>query len=166
MADGHFGGAGGTPAPTQALALLGFLAITALAAAGGILTSPGEWFAALAKPPLNPPDWVFAPVWTVLYILMAVAAWLVWRRAGLRGGLPALAPFVAQLGANGLWSILFFGLEQPALALLDLIVLWCLIVLTLLRFARVSQPAAWMLAPYLAWVTFAGYLNAGIVILN
>lgn len=157
---------GGTPASAQALALLGFLAITALAAAGGILTPPGEWYAGLAKPPLNPPDWVFAPVWTVLYLLMAVAAWLVWRRTGLRGGAPALAPFVAQLGANGLWSILFFGLERPGLALIDLLVLWCLIALTMLRFARVSRRAAWMLAPYLAWVSFAGYLNAGIVILN
>jgi tryptophan-rich sensory protein len=154
------------PASAQTLALLGFLALTALAAAGGILTPPGAWYAALVKPPLNPPDWVFPPVWTVLYLLMALAAWLVWRRTGLRGGMPAFAPFIAQLGANGLWSVLFFGLERPLLALIDLAVLWCLIVLTMFRFARVSRRAAALLAPYLAWVTFAGYLNAGIVVLN
>lgn len=150
----------------QGLALLGFLALTALAAAGGILTPPGEWYAALAKPPLNPPDRVFALVWTALYLMMAVAGWLVWRRTGVRGGLPALSPFVAQLGANGLWSLLFFGLHRPGLALLDLLVLWALIALTITRFARVSHVAAWLLAPYLAWVSFAGYLNAGVWWLN
>ncbi|HKJ95157.1 MAG TPA: TspO/MBR family protein [Gammaproteobacteria bacterium] len=146
--------------------LIPFLALTALAAASGILTPPGAWYQTLAKPPGTPPGIVFPVVWTLLYVLIAVAAWQVWRRAGLRGGLPALVPFVGQLGANGLWSLLFFGLHSPALGLLDILLLAVLIVLCITRFHRVSPPAAWMLTPYLAWVCYAAYLNAGIVFLN
>lgn len=150
----------------QFTALLLFAAVVALAAAGGVVTPPGEWYAALDKPPLTPPSWLFAPVWTALYLGVAVAGWLIWRRAGLAGGLPALSPWLAQLGANGLWSILFFGLQSPGLALIDLVLLWALILLTMLRFKRVSAPATWLMAPYLAWVSFAGYLNAAIWWLN
>lgn len=143
-----------------------FLAITALAAASGFVAAPGEWYQGLDKPPGNPPDWLFPIAWSLLYVLMAVAGWLVWRRAGLRGGLAALVPFVGQLGANGLWSLLFFGLQRPWLALADLVVLWILIVVTIVRFRQHSNRAAGMMIPYLVWVTYAGYLNLGINLLN
>ncbi len=104
--------------------------------------------------------------WSLLYALMAIAGWLVWRRAGLRAGLPALVPFAGQLGANGLWSILFFGLHWPWLALADLVVLGGLIILTMARFRRFSPIAAALLAPYLVWVGYAGYLNLTINLIN
>lgn len=141
-------------------------ALTALAAISGMIAQPGEWYAGLTKPPGTPPAWVFPVAWTTLYVLMATAAWLVWRRAGLRRGLPALVPFVGQLGANGLWSLLFFGLQQPWLALADLIILWALILLTLVRFDRFSRPASILMLPYLAWVSYAGYLNLSISLIN
>lgn len=147
-------------------ALAGFLALTAIAAASGIIARPGAWYESLTRPPGTPPDWVFPVAWTLLYILMATAAWLVWRRAGLRGGLPALVPFVGQLGANGLWSILFFGLQQPWLALADLIILWALILLTIVRFRRFNGTASVLMLPYLVWVSYAGYLNLAIILLN
>jgi len=120
----------------------------------------------LAKPPGTPPDWAFPLAWTLLYGMMAVAAWLVGRRVSLETGLPVLLPFIAQLGANGLWSILFFGWQRPAAALLDLIILWLLVSLCIHRFRRISVTAAALLVPYLLWVTFAAYLNAGVVLLN
>lgn len=147
-------------------ALLGFLALTAIAAASGAIARPGEWYAGLLKPPGTPADWVFPVAWALLYALMSIAAWLVWRRTGLRGGLAALAPFVGQLGANGLWSILFFGLQRPWLALADLAILWGLILLTVVRFDRFSRPASGLMLPYLAWVSYAGYLNIAIIRLN
>lgn len=146
--------------------LAGWALLVILAAMSGVLSPPGEWYALLDKPPFTPPDIVFPIVWTALYALMAVSVWLVWRQTGLLGGLPTLLPFVAQLGANGLWSILFFQWHRPDLALVDLIILWALIGLTMLRFYRVLPLAAWLLAPYLAWVTLAGYLNIGIIVLN
>lgn len=157
----HTAGRGG-----DAALLLAWLVLVALAAASGILTPPGEWYAALAKPPLTPPDWLFPVAWTVLYVLMAVSAWLVSRRVTLPDGLSVLLPFIAQLGANGLWSVIFFGWHRPVAALLDLAVLWLLIALCIARFHRVSRPAAWLLVPYLAWVSFAAYLNAGVIRLN
>ncbi|MDZ7810873.1 MAG: TspO/MBR family protein [Arhodomonas sp.] len=140
--------------------------MTAAAAASGAPTPPGEWYAALSKPPGTPPAWVFPVAWTLLYVMMAVAAWLVGRRVTLETGLPVLLPFIAQLGANGLWSVLFFGWQRPVMALLDLLVLWGLVVLCIHRFRRVSVPAAALLLPYLLWISFAAYLNAGIVVLN
>ena len=143
-----------------------WIALVVVTAMGGILSPPGPWYAALEKPPLTPPDWLFPVAWTLLYILMTAAAWQVWRRVGLIGGLAALLPFIAQLGANGLWSVLFFQWHRPDLALVDLVVLWTLIGLTMLRFRRIHPPAAWLLAPYLVWVTYAAYLNIGIIALN
>lgn len=144
----------------------GWALLVILTAMSGILSPPGNWYAALQKPPFTPPDLAFPIVWTLLYALMTVSVFLVWRKTTLLGGLPTLLPFVAQLGANGLWSILFFQWHRPDLALVDLIILWALIVLTMLRFHRVRPLAAWLLAPYLAWVTLAGYLNIGIIVLN
>jgi tryptophan-rich sensory protein len=146
--------------------LLGWLAVVALAASSGMATPPGDWYAALDKPPLTPPGLVFPIAWSLLYLLMALAAWRATLAAPPGGRWPILWPFVAQLVANGLWSILFFGLHWMGLALLDLLLLWGLIVLTIRRFASVSPPAAWLLAPYLAWVSFAAYLNAATWWLN
>lgn len=146
--------------------LLGWLLLVGLVATSGALTSPGEWYNALDKPPLNPPSWVFPVVWTALYLVMAIAAWQATLRASSGSRFTVLWPFVAQLAANGLWSFLFFGLHWIVIALVDLIMLWGLILLTIFRFARVSSVAAWLLVPYLAWVSFAGYLNAGIAWLN
>jgi len=146
--------------------LAGWTLLVVITAMGGILSPPGDWYAALDKPPMTPPDLLFPIAWTLLYALMVAAAWQVWRRIGLLACLAVLIPFIAQLGANGLWSILFFQWHRPDLALVDLVVLWALIALTMLRFRRVHPPAAWLLAPYLVWVTYAGYLNIGIILLN
>ena len=148
------------------IGLGGWTLLVVITAMGGILSPPGEWYASLDKPPLTPPDLLFPVAWTILYGLMIAAAWQVWRRTGLLAGLAVLLPFVAQLGANGLWSILFFQWHRPDLALVNLVVLWVLIALTMLRFRRVHAPAAWLLAPYLAWVSFAAYLNIGVIVLN
>ncbi len=124
------------------------------------------WYLALRKPSWNPPAWVFAPVWTTLYLLMAVAAWRVWRHGGWARQRPVLTVFLAQLVANLAWSPLFFSAHWPALALADLALLWLLVVTTLWAFAGVDRWAARLLTPYLAWITFAGALNAAIVALN
>ncbi|MGR4066530.1 tryptophan-rich sensory protein [Halomonas sp. LR3S48] len=155
-----------TVARHSLLILFGWLLLVALVAMTGVLTPPGAWYAALDKPPLTPPDWVFPVAWTTLYLMMAVAAWRATLRVPAAERFTVLWPFVAQLVANGLWSILFFGLHWIFVALADLLLLWALILLTISRFARVSSLAAWLLVPYLAWVGFAGYLNAGIGWLN
>ncbi|MCE8051998.1 tryptophan-rich sensory protein [Halomonas daqingensis] len=145
---------------------LGWLLLVALVAMIGAFTSPGAWYAELEKPPLTPPGWVFSVVWPILYLLMVIAAWRVTLRVSPEQRGTVLWPFVAQLAVNGLWSLLFFGMNLMVVALLDLVLLWGLLLLTIRRFARISSLAAWLLVPYLAWVSFAGYLNAGIVWLN
>lgn len=127
-----------------------------------------DWYPTLEKPFFNPPNWVFAPVWTTLYILMGVAAGMVWNkmdsdRINARKGLQF---FAIQLALNFLWSYLFFGLHNPLLALAELIVLWLMIFETYVVFKRVSKTAGLLLLPYLAWVSFAGILNAAIFWLN
>jgi len=138
------------------------------AAVGGAATSSsvGDWYQALRKPPFNPPAWVFGPVWTALYAMMAVAAWLVWRRRGFADAQLPLALFGLQLALNAAWSVLFFGLRNPGLALVDIVLLWAAILGTLLTFRPISAPAAALLSPYLAWVSFAGVLNYAIWSLN
>ncbi len=158
----------GATAGHQAAALAGFLAICfAAAAAGGVLTamSVETWFPQLTKPSWAPPNWVFGPVWSALYAAMAVAAWLVWRRAG-RDARASLVLFGIQLALNVAWSGLFFGLRSPGLAFFELIVLWIAIAATLTAFSRWSRVAGALLVPYLAWVTFAGALNFAIWRLN
>lgn len=146
------------------LRLLIFLAITFAVASFGALFMPGAWYAALEKPAWTPPSWLFGPVWTVLYVMIAVAGWLVWQRES-RVGTP-LVLWGAQLALNGVWSWLFFGLERPGLAALDIIVLLALIATTALVFMRISRVAALLLVPYLAWVGFASALNIAIWQLN
>lgn len=153
--------------PTRsALVLFGWLGLVMLTALSGIATPPGEWYAALDKAPLTPPDLAFPIAWSTLSLLMALAAWRATLAAPAAARWHTLWPFVAQLAANALWSILFFGLHWMGLALLDLLLLWGLIVLTMRRFARVSALAAWLLVPYLAWVSYAAYLNAATWWLN
>jgi tryptophan-rich sensory protein len=151
------------------LGLIVWLLITFVAAAIGnvaTLTSVGDWYQTLAKPALTPPDCVFGPVWTALYLMMALAAWLVWRQRSTRETRWALALFVAQLVLNVLWSVLFFGLRSPSLSAVEIVLLWLMILATLVAFARHSAIAAALLAPYLAWVTFAAYLNFQLAALN
>jgi translocator protein len=125
------------------------------------------WYKGLAKPSFNPPAWLFGPAWTVLYLMMAVAAWLVWKQGiGAAGVKIALAMFLVQLVLNCLWSILFFGLRSPLAGLVDIVVLWLAILATIVLFFRVSVPAGILLLPYIAWVSFAAVLNAAILRLN
>ena len=136
---------------------------------GSIFTMPAipTWYAALAKPALNPPAWVFGPVWTVLYVLMGVALYLVWSKGwGHKSVQVATGIFAVQLFLNILWSYLFFGLQAPILALIEIALLWVAILMTVGAFYRVSVPAAALLVPYLLWVSFAAYLNYGIYALN
>ncbi len=143
----------------NAIGLAGWLALSFAAAFAGSRFMPGEWYASLAKPAWNPPSAVFAPVWTLLYAMMGVAAWLVWRQVGFRGAALALSLFLVQLVLNALWSYLFFGLHRPDLALLDIVTLWVAILVVLVLFWRVVVPAGILLLPYLCWVGFASCLN-------
>lgn len=149
--------------------LLVFLVLTfAFAGIGGAVTGPAleTWYPALEKPAWNPPNWVFGPVWSFLYLTMAVAAWLVWRKRGLAAARVPLLLFLLQLMLNAAWSGLFFGLHLPAAAFVDLVLLWLAIFATILAFRRSVALAGWLLTPYLAWVTYAGTLNLAIWLAN
>lgn len=148
------------------LGLAGWLLASFGAALVGALFPADNWYAQLIKPPLTPPGPVFPPVWLTLYAMMGIAAWLVWRARGFAGAPAALGFFLAQLVVNAAWSWLFFGLHLPLAALLDLIILWLLLLGTTVLFWRTQRVAGILLLPYLAWVTFAGYLNFGIWWLN
>jgi benzodiazapine receptor len=145
--------------PAVWIGLAFWLTVTFSAAWVGSRFQPGEWYAGLVKPVLTPPAWVFGPVWTLLYLMMAIAAWLVWRTLGVYGALIPLGLFLGQLALNALWSYLFFGLQRPGLALLDIVALWLGILATLVTFWRAYAPAGLLLLPYLFWVSFATYLN-------
>ncbi|TDH61785.1 tryptophan-rich sensory protein [Dankookia rubra] len=151
---------------TTTLGLLGFLGACFLAASTGAFFKPGPWYESLAKPSWRPPNWLFPPAWAVLYILMAVAAWLVWREAGFSGAPLALTLWFAQLVLNAAWSWIFFGLKRMDLAFVELSALWLAILATILAFTLHSSTAAWLMAPYLAWVSFAGVLNLAMWRLN
>ncbi len=144
---------------SDAFHLLGWLLVTFAAAALGGLFMPGEWYAQLKKPAWNPPNWIFGPVWTALYSMMAVAAWLVARRGGWMAQRRALGWFLVQLALNAMWSPLFFGLKNPAFAFVEILLLWLAILATLRAFWMVHRPAGTLLLPYLAWVSFAAVLN-------
>jgi|JI7StandDraft_1071085.scaffolds.fasta_scaffold01443_10 benzodiazapine receptor len=151
-----------TPEATM-LALVAILAATSLVAGLGALTSGGEadpWYAALNKAPGNPPGFVFGIVWPMLYALMAAGAFMAWR-AGAHLGL-----FFLQLVVNFGWSYLFFEFHQPLIALVDIMVLWVLVLLMIRQFHRHNPLAAWIQTPYLAWLSFAAYLNAWVVFAN
>ncbi len=127
---------------------------------------PGDWYLSLAKPSWTPPGWIFGPVWTLLYILMGISAWLVWKEAGIWSAKLPLALFIMQLVLNALWSWLFFGLNKPGLALIDIVVLWTGILAVMLLFWQIRPLAGALFAPYLAWVTFAAALNLAIWLMN
>lgn len=151
---------------------LGLMVIAAIClAVAGIGSSfmpsaPSEWFTTLNKPSWNPPNWVFGPVWSLLYLMMAVAAWLVWRQLGWRGAALPLALFAVQLLLNGAWTGMFFGLRRPWIAFAEIVLLWCAILATLLSFWRVTPVAGWLMIPYLAWVSFAAVLNLTLARMN
>lgn len=147
--------------PVQALGLLAWLGLVFVAAALGAVASldAPSFYGQLAKPGWAPPAAVFGPVWSALYLMMGIAAWLVWREPDRPGRTPALVLFVAQLAANALWSWLFFGWRQGALAFGDVLLLWALVVATTVAFWRVRPAAGGLLLPYAAWVSFASLLT-------
>lgn len=150
----------------SAIALVGWLVLCFAAAAIGSLFMPGDWYAQLKKPSWNPPAWVFGPVWTTLYTLMAIGAWLVWLRGGFAGQRGALVVFLVQLAFNAIWSPLFFGLRSPGLAFVDILFLWVALLLTIRLFWKTRPVAGALLLPYAAWVAFAAVLNYTIWQLN
>jgi benzodiazapine receptor len=152
----------------QALGIAGWALITFSAAAVGAWGSADSsaFYADLARPSWAPPSWLFGPVWSALYALMAVSAWLVWRIRGFNGARTALALFIVQLAANALWSWLFFAWHRGDLAFVEVLLLWGLIVATIVSFQRVDRLAAVLLYPYLAWVTFASALTFAVWRLN
>jgi len=155
--------------PRQAVGFVVSIAVCFGAAGiGSMLTAPsiGGWYAALLKPAWTPPNWLFGPVWSALYLAMAVAAWLVWRRVGFSGDRGALTLFAAQLVLNVCWSAIFFWAHRPGLAFAEIVLLWLLILATAVAFRPVSRAAAWLMAPYLVWVAFAAALNFSIWRLN
>jgi benzodiazapine receptor len=155
--------------PSAGLALLGWLGLCLLVAiVSGVLTAPAipTWYAQLTKPALNPPNQVFGPVWTVLYILMGVAAWMLWKAPSSSRRSIALMLFCFQLALNFLWSLIFFRLHHIGLALVELAALWIAILTATIAASKVRRAAAGLLLPYLAWVTFAAYLNYGLWLRN
>lgn len=159
-------------ARTPAMKWLGLAAFVALclgiAAIGGAVTaqSVGGWYRALAKPPFNPPDRVFAPVWTTLYLLIAVSGWRIWLARGLAGARPALASYAIQLALNLAWSFVFFGAHMIGAALAVIVLLLVAIGVNAAAFWRIDRVAGWLLAPYAAWVLFATALNFSVWRLN
>ncbi len=148
------------------LGLLFWLAISFAPAVFGSQFMPDDWYRELQKPAWNPPGYVFGPVWTLLYTLMGIAAWLVWKRAGFSEATLALCLFLGQLMLNGIWTWLFFGLHLIGAALLDIVMLWALILATLVAFWKKRAVAGILLLPYLAWVSFATALTFTIWRLN
>lgn len=147
-----------------------FIVIAELAGIiGAVFTTPAipTWYAGLIKPELAPPNWIFGPVWTTLFALMGIAAFLVWQKGIQRRDVKiALGVFLTQLILNTLWSVIFFGFQSPGVALIEIVILWIAILVTILTFAKISKRAAWLLIPYILWVSFASYLNYAIWMLN
>lgn len=149
--------------------LIGFVGLClTVAAAGGAVTqtSVHDWYQTLAKPAFTPPDWLFAPVWTTLYVLMAVAAWRVWRKADGGLGSRPLAMFGLQLGLNLIWSFIFFGARSIGWALVEIVLLWIAVAVTTRSFRHADRIAGGLFVPYLLWVTYAMVLNASLAMMN
>lgn len=155
------------PVSTSIPSLIIFTLLVAGAAFIGATSNTDLWFRNLEKPPLNPPDWIFSPVWTTLYILIIVAAWLVWRTETYeKTKRLAMGFFGVQLVLNALWSWIFFTLHEPGIALIDIILLNFAIMGMIGWYGRINRTAAWLMVPYLLWIGFATYLNWGIWSLN
>jgi len=135
---------------------------------GSIFTVTGlqSWYGDLIKPFWNPPNWLFAPVWTLLFTLMGIASYIVWRSSQRKEARKALILYLVHLPVNILWSILFFGLQSPFLALIEIIIMWWLILLIIIKFYKINKNASYLLIPYLCWVSFATMLNGAIWLLN
>lgn len=155
--------------PTRWIGLVGFLVVCLGAGAlGAVATTPEieGWYQTIAKPSWNPPAFIFGPVWTTLFVLMATAAWLVWKPAGFQAATTPLTLFACQLVLNVAWSWIFFGMHQPGWACVEIVILWLAILATAIAFFRHSKVATLLLLPYLAWVSFATILNFTIWSLN
>lgn len=136
---------------------------------GSVFTAPSvkTWYLEIAKPSFNPPSWVFGPVWITLFALMGIAAFLVWNKGLTRRDVRiALGIFLFQLVLNTLWSVIFFGLQSPGAAFIEIVFLWLAILMTIVSFYKISKPAALLLVPYILWVSFAAILNYSIHELN
>lgn len=130
-------------------------------------TSTGSWYSNINKPSFNPPGWIFGPVWTILYILMGISLYLVLQKGLSNTNVKiAVLLFAVQLVLNILWSILFFGMQSPLAAFIEIVILWGFILWTILAFYPLSKPAAYLLIPYILWVSFASVLNFSIMLLN
>ena len=148
--------------------LISILAPLVVGAVAGFYTvsETGTWYSYLNKPFFNPPNWLFGPVWTILYILMGISCFLIWSKPSTAQRSRALTIYAIQLFLNFWWSIIFFALHKPAFALIEIAFMWIAIFLTIRAFLPISKVAAWLLIPYLMWVSFASILNAAIVWLN
>jgi translocator protein len=151
---------------SSVLVLLGFIAACFLAALTGAVFRPGDWYERLTKPSWRPPNQLFAPVWSVLYLMIAVSGWLIWRETGFVGATLPLAIYALQLVLNAAWTPLFFGLHRIDLGFFDIVLVWLSIVATIVLFYPIHSVAAMLLLPYLAWVTFAAALNFAVWRLN
>lgn len=152
---------------SKVISFVVFFALTVAAASMGALFQPGAWYAGLAKPALTPPDWVFPVAWTILYLMIAIAGWMVWQGRNQRPrGRRVVVLWGSQLVLNAAWSWLFFGLHLTGLALVEILLLWLVILLLVINSYGVRPLASWLLAPYLLWVGFAAWLNFGIWRLN
>ncbi len=144
------------------------VAVSELAGIAGsffTISSIPTWYSTLTKPALNPPAWIFGPVWVALYFLMGISLWLIWRSNSNEKN-RALWLFAVQLTLNAIWSPVFFGAQAIGNALAIIVLLWAAVIMTILIFTKISKPAAWLLAPYILWVSFACYLNYAIWALN
>jgi translocator protein len=139
-----------------------------LGAVGGLVTAAEipVWYAGLNKPSFNPPNWLFGPVWTMLYLLMGISCFLIWKLPATEQRNKALGLFIIQFVLNFCWSFIFFGMHELGWALIEMGILWIAILLTIIQFSKLSKTAAWLLVPYIAWVSFAFILNAAIWKLN
>ncbi len=147
---------------------MSFVVVFVVAGAGSTATfdSIPTWYAELTKPPFNPPNFIFGPVWTILYAFMAISLFLIWKGKQTKEAIYARKVFVVQLGLNFLWSFVFFGAHQLGLAVITILALWASILYTILLFKRINKTAANLLVPYLLWVSFATLLNVSIFLLN
>ena len=148
---------------------LGFILVCQAAGIiGSIFTAPAVkgWYTTINKSPLNPPSWVFAPVWTTLFIMMGIAVSIIWLSEKNEARTKALKVFFVQLVLNTLWSIIFFGLKNPALAFVEIILLWLAILYTIILFRKINRKASCLLIPYILWVSFASVLTLSVVLLN
>ncbi len=148
--------------------ILSIVLCVSLGSVGGLVTVSEipTWYASLNKPSFNPPNWLFGPVWTILYLLMGISVYMIWKQPVSKERNKALQLFILQFILNFCWSFIFFGLHATGWALIEMIALWILILLSILHFAKHSKTAAWLLVPYISWVSFALLLNAAIWKLN